>query len=175
MKNSYILYDSWKYAKSTKLDILKNIRCWIVFGIFNTPTISTVSAVSVLRNACIQQSSARLHNIFSGIRGNPDKMIDFLKIEFSFAFYEWNSLKLHKSFSFWCFHGFHSRSVSSGYWVAPGICGGNFKTLRLRQNGRHFADDLFKCIFLNGSVWISIKTSPKFVPKDPINNVPALV
>ena len=32
-----------------------------------------------------------------------------------------------------------------------------FNTLRLRQNGRYFADDTFKCIFLNENVWISIK------------------
>ena len=31
------------------------------------------------------------------------------------------------------------------------------------QNGRQFADDLFKCIFLNGNVWISNKISLKFV------------
>ena len=30
-------------------------------------------------------------------------------------------------------------------------------TLRPRQNGRHFADDIFKCIFLNENVWIPIK------------------
>ena len=48
-------------------------------------------------------------------------------------------------------------------------------TLRLRQNGRHFADDMFKCIFLNENVWIPIEISLKFVPKGPINNIPALV
>ena len=48
-------------------------------------------------------------------------------------------------------------------------------TLRPRQNGRHFADDTFKCIFLNETFRISIKISLKFVPKDPINNIPALV
>ena len=47
--------------------------------------------------------------------------------------------------------------------------------LRPRQNGRHFAGDIFKCIFLNENVWIPIKISQKFVPKDPINNIPALV
>ena len=50
-----------------------------------------------------------------------------------------------------------------------------FNTLRPRQNGRHFADDIFKCIFLIENVKISIKISLKFVPKDPINNIPALV
>ena len=48
-------------------------------------------------------------------------------------------------------------------------------TLRPRHNGRHFADDTFKCIFLNENVRISIKISLKFVPKGPINNIPALV
>ena len=45
-------------------------------------------------------------------------------------------------------------------------------SLRPRRNKRHFADDIFKCIFLNENVRISIKISLKFVPKGPI---PALV
>ena len=44
-----------------------------------------------------------------------------------------------------------------------------------RQNGRHFPDDIFKWIFLNENVWISIKKSLKFVPRGPIGNIPALV
>ena len=48
-------------------------------------------------------------------------------------------------------------------------------TLRPRQNGRRFADDTFKCNFLNENVRISIEISLKFVPKGPINNIPALV
>ena len=47
-------------------------------------------------------------------------------------------------------------------------------TLRQRQNGHHFADDIFKCILLNENVWITIKNSLKFVPKGPIDNIPAL-
>ena len=50
-----------------------------------------------------------------------------------------------------------------------------FNTLRPRQNEQHFADDIFKRIFFNENVWISIKISLKFVPKGPINNIPALV
>ena len=38
-----------------------------------------------------------------------------------------------------------------------------------------FADDIFKCIFLNKDIWISIKNSLKFVAKVRIYNVPALV
>ena len=48
-------------------------------------------------------------------------------------------------------------------------------TLRLRQYGRCFADNVSKCIFLNENVWISLKISLKFVPKVPINSIPALV
>ena len=48
-------------------------------------------------------------------------------------------------------------------------------TLRLRQNGRHFPDDIFKLILLNENAWISIKISLKFVPSGPISNIPALV
>ena len=48
-------------------------------------------------------------------------------------------------------------------------------TLRPRQNGRRFADDTFKRIFLNENVRISIEISLKLVPKGPISNIPALV
>ena len=50
-----------------------------------------------------------------------------------------------------------------------------FKHIEAEPNGRHFADDIFKCIFLNESVWISIKILLKSVPKGPINNIPAMV
>ena len=43
------------------------------------------------------------------------------------------------------------------------------------QNGRHFADDTFKCIFFNENVRISIKISLKFVPKGLNDNKAALV
>ena len=51
----------------------------------------------------------------------------------------------------------------------------SLNTLRPRQNGRLFADDIFTCIFLNENVWISIKISLKFLPEGLINNIPALV
>ena len=60
--------------------------------------------------------------------------------------------------------------VSATYHMDYGI-----NTLRLKQNGHHFADDFFKYIFLNGNVLILIKNSLKFVPKGPINNIPSLV
>ena len=50
-----------------------------------------------------------------------------------------------------------------------------FNSLRLRQNGRHSRDGIFKHIFLNENVWILIKISLTLVPKGPINNIPELV
>ena len=47
-------------------------------------------------------------------------------------------------------------------------------TLRPRQNGRHFPDDIFKWLFLNENVWTSIYISLKLVPRGPINNIPTL-
>ena len=61
------------------------------------------------------------------------------------------------------------------WWGEGGFCELSFNTLKPRQNGRHFPDDIFKCIFLNEDAWISIKISLKFVPKGPINNILALV
>ena len=52
------------------------------------------------------------------------------------------------------------------YWV---------NTWRRRQNGHQFAEDIFKCTFLNENIWIWINISLKFVPKGPINTIPALV
>ena len=50
-----------------------------------------------------------------------------------------------------------------------------FNTLRPKQNCRNFPDDIFKCIFFNENIRISIEMSLKFVPVVPINNTPALV
>ena len=72
----------------------------------------------------------------------------------------------------------HGTQESSSEGKQVGLYGSGPKpinTLRPRQNGRHFADDIFKCIFLNENVWISSKISLKFVPKGPVNNIPALV
>ena len=44
-----------------------------------------------------------------------------------------------------------------------------------KQNGRHFADDIFTGIFVNEKFCILIKVSLKLVPKGPIDNMSALV
>ena len=60
-------------------------------------------------------------------------------------------------------------------WVGSKWLVKSLNTLRPRQNGRHFADDIFNSIFLNEHIWIPIKISLKFVSKGSINNIPALV
>ena len=50
-----------------------------------------------------------------------------------------------------------------------------YNTLRPGQIDHHFADDIFKCIFLNANVSISIEISLKFILKGLINYIPALV
>ena len=74
----------------------------------------------------------------------------------------------HETFS----HANFQRTGRSIHPCGIAVC---FNTLRPRQNGRHFTDDTFKCIFLNENVEILIKISLKFVHKGPINNIPALV
>ena len=43
------------------------------------------------------------------------------------------------------------------------------------QGGRHFADGIFRCIFVNEKFYILFEISLKFVPKGPIDNNPSLV
>ena len=47
-----------------------------------------------------------------------------------------------------------------------------FNTLRPRQNGHHFPDDILKWIFLNENIQIWNKISLKFVPRGQISNMP---
>ena len=47
---------------------------------------------------------------------------------------------------------------------------GYIKIMKLRQNGCHFADDIFKWIFLNENLWYSNEISLKYVPWGPFNN-----
>ena len=48
-------------------------------------------------------------------------------------------------------------------------------TMRPRQSWCYFADAIFKRIFLNENVWISLKNFSEICPKFRINNIPSLV
>ena len=63
--------------------------------------------------------------------------------------------------------------VIESWWKILAYCGINSSPPG--QNGRHFANDTFRCIFLNEKLCILFKISLKFVPKGPIDNDTALV
>ena len=75
--------------------------------------------------------------------------------------------------------------ISSKIWIRSNLVNSIFSgtatrsqsvnTFRPRQNGGHFADGIFKCIFLNKNILISTTVSLKIVPKVPINIIPSLV
>ena len=84
----------------------------------------------------------------------------------------------------WFSQFFRIFTILIDYWISRFIhysCGDTcriwvgFNTLWPRQNGRHFPDDIFNCIFLDGNAWISTKISLNFIPRCPINNISALV
>ena len=53
--------------------------------------------------------------------------------------------------------------------IASVLC---FNSPPLGQNSCLFADDIFRCIFVNDKFCILVKISLKFVPKGPIDNNP---
>ena len=53
----------------------------------------------------------------------------------------------------------HARLQRAVYWKMPCL-----NSLRPRLNRRPFADDIFKCIFLNENEWILLRISLKYVP-----------
>ena len=74
-------------------------------------------------------------------------------------------------------HGYLCHIMDNHQYGCPSFDYGYlwFNKLRPRQQRRHFADDIFKCILLNENVMISFKISLMFIPKGPINTIPALV
>ena len=90
------------------------------------------------------------------------------------VFWDWHNIQLNDSS-----HGIHhqiEQNVTLTVLLQSNMGFGEFKFhMRPRQNERHFTDNIFKYIFFNENIWISIKISLKFVPKGPINNFPALV
>ena len=78
----------------------------------------------------------------------------------------------------WSLNQYMSQSWSEMKgWLSPPDMANGIKpsTLGPRQKRRHFADNIFKCVSLNGNAWIPIEILLKFVLKDPTNNIPALV
>ena len=89
-------------------------------------------------------------------------MIKFFKL---YEFYENKTLYVLKAYLNW-----DTQLISDGVKVEP-----SFNSSPPGQNGRRFAANIFRCIFVNEKVCILIKTSLKFVPKGPIDNNAVLV
>ena len=69
-----------------------------------------------------------------------------------------------------CWHHDHSR-----LWLPAASISSDDSHTDAETKLLHFADAISKCIFLDDSIWISLKISLKFVPKHRINKIPALV
>ena len=69
----------------------------------------------------------------------------------------------------------HVYPIQSILWLLGVARSHNVNSYPPGQNGRHFPDDIFKCIFMKEKFCILTWISLKFVPKSPINNIPALV
>ena len=80
----------------------------------------------------------------------------------------------------WCMLFFDTRCLSYIFftsflhWVVL-FRVNNVNSLRLKQHELHFADSIFKCIYLTENVYISIGMSLKVVLRDLINNKPPLI
>ena len=61
----------------------------------------------------------------------------------------------------------HRRTIALGLLLSPWLIGAETRWPT-------FSADIFKSIFLNENVWISIKIALKFVSRGQINNIPAL-
>ena len=96
-------------------------------------------------------------------------------------------LYVHGGSQCWWYVWLSVPCISCCMSLCPGTCSrrtastssdcfhGWYISLRPGRNRRPFADDIFKCIFLNENEWILRRISLKFVPKVLINNIPSLV
>ena len=72
------------------------------------------------------------------------------------AWYAPVGLRHHNVYISWRLFGAWTSAYTMLIWLW-------LKTLKQRENGCHFADDIFKCILLNKNAWISMKISLDFV------------
>ena len=67
-----------------------------------------------------------------------------------------------------------TRMVTEGIDLDLEVKGRRFNSSPHGQNGHHFADYVFKCIFINFIFFISTRIALNFVPEDPTDNKSAL-
>ena len=60
-------------------------------------------------------------------------------------------------------------------WQNQRLARTHFNPSAPKQNGRHFADDIFKCNVYNENLCILVKTELQFVHRDSVHKKSALV
>ena len=116
------------------------------------------------RSSCSSYSCAWWYFAWNPIHINSSNN-KYVKVSTVFTILQLASLK--HSDTTW-----HQRSLLVQVKTCHLFC---LNTLRLGQDGFQFHDDIFKYIFLNENIWISIAISMMLVLSGPINNIPALV
>ena len=93
------------------------------------------------------------------------------------AFWHWWRINWHQHIFLWSLTHCHGPSVKCHMiqWLFEQVCDSNSKHIVAETKWLPFPDDIFKCLFLNENIWISIKISLNFVPNGPINNISASV
>ena len=66
----------------------------------------------------------------------------------------------------------HIKTTHVITYPCPNLKGCSVHSSPLGQNGRQFADNIFRCIFVNEKFWMLIKISEMFIPKGLIDNNP---
>ena len=188
---SYHGYGIWKFAVNY---LTMYVYIWKpVHFIQRITFVCSLTIVSYIALAWINQ----LFVFNQAISSNFDRYLNLLEITMIWNIVAVSVAIIRYAIGFnktlWIYRGKGSWSCEASSYQYCGCCtctstGGKIKitalcrmwsqsvnTLRPRRDRRHFADDTFKCVFLNENERISLRISLKFVPKGPINNNPALI
>ena len=155
---SSVIFGGYSLRKITEIFPLICLICLMLYVYFNN-----VTDLFILKVFCVNLSRSFLYITYSiyfyykVLQKYQVKYVWKIMIDYCLLYmhvcmvYAFVHVVLEKSWKIWSF---------TGAWGEPiGL-----NTLRPRQNGRHFPDDIFKCIFVNKNTWIFIKISLKFVP-----------
>ena len=105
-----------------------------------------------------------------GAKPLPEPMLTYCQLD------SWVQISVKFESKFYHFHSWKGISKCRLPNCQPFFSGRDELThLSCGQNGLHFADGIFRCIFVNGKFCILIKISLKFVTNVPTNNNSALV
>ena len=148
----------------------KNIG-WNISGLSNYTTAS-MFFIKYIRNIPDTAEKHQWHQLTVLWNHNSDSIIRNINIIFSIGEKAWE-VNCRK---YWSHESVIQIQGMARVWPETAKSARSpFNSSSPRQNGRHFADDIFKGIFMNEKFPISIQNSLKFVPKGLIDNKSALV